>query len=49
LEGEILGWYDLGVRWTLPKIAVAAPTDAEIVLIRGDGAATNPLKITLNP
>jgi len=48
-EGEILGWYDLGVRATLPKLALAAPIDAELVVIRGDGAAANPLKITIAP
>ena len=49
MEGEILGWYDLGVRWTLPKLAIAAPTEAEVIVIRGDGAAANPLKITVGP
>ncbi len=49
LQGEILGWYDLGVRWKLPAMAVAAPTEAEVIVIRGDGAATNPLKLTINP
>jgi hypothetical protein len=49
LEGEILGWYDLGVRWTMPKTAVTAPTDADVIVIRGDGAATNPLRIRIDP
>ncbi len=49
LEGEILGWYDLGVRATLPKVALAAATEAELIVIRGDGAAANPLKITISP
>ena len=49
VEAEILGWYDLGARFTLPKVRVAGPTAAEVVLVRGDGAATNPLKITLSP
>ena len=49
LQAEILGWYDLGVRWTVPKLAFAAPADAEVIVIRGDGAAANPLKITINP
>ena len=49
LQGEILGWYDLGVRWTLPKAAILAPTEAEVIVIRGDGAAANPLKIAINP
>lgn len=49
LQGEILGWYDLGVRLALPKAAILAPTEAEVIVIRGDGAAANPLKIAMNP
>ena len=49
MDGEILGWYDLGVRWTLPKLALAAPSEADVVVIRGDGAAANPVKITVTP
>jgi hypothetical protein len=49
LEGEILGWYDLGVRATLPNVPLAGPTPAELIVIRGDGAAANPLKITITP
>jgi len=49
VEAEILGWYDLGARFTLPKVSIAGPTAAEVVLVRGDGVAANPLKITLSP
>jgi len=49
IDGEILGWYDLGVRLALPKLSLAAPTQADVIVIRGDGAAANPLKITLTP
>jgi hypothetical protein len=49
LDGEILGWYDLGVRWTLPHLALAQQVDADVLVIRGDGAAANPVKITLIP
>ena len=49
VEAEILGWYDLGVRFTLPKVSVQEPTEAEVMVVRGDGAASNPLKITLEP
>ncbi|MBN2577835.1 MAG: hypothetical protein JXB10_02505 [Pirellulales bacterium] len=48
-EAEITGWYDLGARLNLPPIPVAQPTDAELILIRGDGAAANPLKIQIQP
>jgi hypothetical protein len=49
MDGEILGWYDLGVQWTLPKLALTAPVEADVVVIRGDGAASNPIKITIAP
>jgi hypothetical protein len=49
LECEITGWYDLGIRWNMPKINVAAATEGEVVVIRGDGAAANPIKITITP
>jgi hypothetical protein len=48
-EGEIVGWYDLGIRWTLPKMTILAPTQAEVIVIRGDGAAANPLRINILP
>jgi hypothetical protein len=49
VEAEILGWYDLGVRFTLPRIVLPGPVDAEVIAVRGDGAASNPLKIRLAP
>ena len=49
VEAEILGWYDLGVRCLMPRMAIDGPTEAEVIVIRGDGAATNPLKITITP
>ncbi len=49
MEGEIVGWYDLGVQFNLPNVALAGPTQAEIVVVRSDGAASNPLPITLAP
>jgi hypothetical protein len=47
LQAEIEGWYDLGVRVKLPALALASPTDAELVLVRGDTAASNPLTVQL--
>lgn len=49
LDGEILGWYDLGVQWALPKLAVNGPVEADVVVIRGDGAAANPVKVKIMP
>jgi hypothetical protein len=49
LEAEIQGWYDLGVRAKMPSLPLAAMTEVEVVVVRGDGAATNPLKVNLAP
>lgn len=49
IEGEILGWYDLGVRVRLPNLLMAGPAKADLIVIRGDGAAANPLQITVSP
>lgn len=49
LDGEIVGWCDLGVRFNLPQVAIAAPTKAEVILVRGDSAAANPVAITMVP
>lgn len=49
MQGEILGWYDLGVRLCLPNLPLAGPAEAELIVIRGDGAAANPVKVTLTP
>jgi len=49
MEAEILGWYDLGVRLKMPELPLADATKAELVVLRGDGAAANPLEITVNP
>jgi hypothetical protein len=47
LQAEIEGWYDLGVRVKLPSLALASPTDAQLIVIRGDTAASNPLTVQL--
>lgn len=49
LQAEVLGWYDLGVRVNMPSIELNGPTPAEVLVVRGDGAATNPIKVTLMP
>ncbi|MGA2797252.1 MAG: hypothetical protein ABSE63_06735 [Thermoguttaceae bacterium] len=49
LQAEVLGWYDLGVRINVPQVEVSEPTPADVFVVRGDGAATNPVKITLLP
>jgi hypothetical protein len=49
MEAEVLGWYDLGVRLKMPDLPLADATKADLVVIRGDGAAANPVAVTVNP
>lgn len=49
LQGEIRGWYDLGVRVAVPNLPLAAAAPAELVVVRGDGAAANPVSVTIAP
>ena len=49
MEAEILGWYDLGVRLSMPKLPLAGATPAELIVVRGDGAAANPVTVTVTP
>ena len=49
LQAEIYGWYDLGVHIKLPALPVATETQAEIVVVRGDGAVSNPVQVLIVP
>ncbi|WP_417385697.1 hypothetical protein [Gimesia sp.] len=48
-EAEIYGWYDLGVRIQLPELPLLDVADATFVIVRGDGAASNPIDLQLAP
>ncbi len=48
-SAEIRGWYDLGVQFTVPNINAASAVDAQIVVVRGDGAASNPVPLSIAP
>ena len=48
-DAEISGWYDFAARVKLPEIPLASATDAEVVVMRRDGAAANPLTLRLFP
>jgi len=49
-EAEIVGWFDLGVRVVLPKLpAGAGRREVQLIVIRGDGAAANPIGVTVAP
>jgi hypothetical protein len=49
LQPQIQGWYDLGVRVEIPALPLAEPTEARLVVVRRDSAASNPLELTLAP
>ncbi len=46
-QPEILGWYDLGVQVRVPEVAAAGLASGDLVIIRGDGAAANPLTLQI--
>jgi hypothetical protein len=48
-EATVFGWYDLGVQFELPTVPLATPAEAEVLVVRGDGAASNPVTIQLAP
>ena len=45
VQPKILGWYDLGVQVELPDLSGDA--QADLIVVRGDQAATNPYTITI--
>lgn len=49
LEAMIQGWYDLGIRFTVPDMVLTGAVDADILVVRGDGAVSNPLDLQLSP
>ncbi|WP_144983565.1 hypothetical protein [Gimesia aquarii] len=48
-EAEIHGWYDLGVRVKLPELPLLDSAEATLVVVRGDGAASNPIDVQFAP
>lgn len=44
---EIYGWYDLGVRFKVPEVTALTARQMEVIIIRGDGAAANPVEVEL--
>lgn len=49
IDAQILGWYDMGVRFALPQIVATGPIEAEVIVVRGDRTAANPLEFTILP
>jgi len=46
---EVRGWYDLGIQITVPDIDVNSAEKAEVLVVRGDGAASNPVPLDIAP
>lgn len=46
---EVRGWYDLGIQITVPEIDVQSAEKAEVLVVRGDGAASNPVPLDIAP
>lgn len=44
---EIQGWYDLGVQIRLPKVTAEEALKADVTVIRGDRAASNPAHVKM--
>lgn len=49
LQATIHGWYDLGVYFEVPQLPLVTESQAELIVVRGDGAASNPIQIKLTP
>ena len=49
VQAEIHGWYDLGIQFTVPNFELTQSVDAEVLVVRGDKAVSNPLTVRLAP
>ncbi|MGE0609625.1 MAG: hypothetical protein AB7O62_21215 [Pirellulales bacterium] len=49
MDAEIVTWHDLGIEIRLPELALTETTQAEILIVRGDGVAANPQTLELGP
>ena len=49
IQAEVEGWYDLGVHVTVPPLELEGAMDAELIVVRGDSAATNPIALQVAP
>jgi hypothetical protein len=48
-EAEIYGWYDLGVQVKMPELPLLDIAEANLVVVRGDGAVSNPVDVEFAP
>jgi hypothetical protein len=45
----VRGWYDLGIQIIVPDLDLREAADAQVLVVRGDGAASNPVPLTIAP
>lgn len=48
-SATVRGWYDLGVQIIVPELELRQLAEAQVLVIRGDGAASNPVALDIAP
>ncbi len=48
-SATVRGWYDLGVQFIVPDLELRQVAEAQVLIIRGDGAASNPVILDIAP
>lgn len=46
LNAEVLAWSELGIAVRMPQLALTSPTPVQVVVLRADGQAAQPLSLT---
>jgi hypothetical protein len=49
MPAEVLGWSEMGIQIRLPSVPMVNPVDAQIIAIRADGKAIQPLALKVIP
>lgn len=48
-QAEIHGWYDLGINFKMPDFNLSQAADAQLIVVRGDSAVSNPVELDVAP
>jgi hypothetical protein len=48
-QAEVHGWYDLGVSFKMPSFDLSQSAEAQIIVVRGDSAVSNPVELDIAP
>jgi hypothetical protein len=49
VPAEIYGWCDWGIQFAVPNFELVEAMEAEVLVVRGDGAVSNPLTVLFSP